>query len=555
MDNGTRKRIAAALLTFIMAFTPALSGVSVSARISPGQNLNWNLTLTADKTLTSVGEKVAFTAEFDLTTGVIAGYESTRITIFLPEGLVYENCVVYMDRTPSMVTTMPAHTQFGTSVVIDWANTSLAPGNVQVIVETKVSNDWDGGALIVRAGIYLKPFNADMANIANEEAVVSITAVAPATPEVPPSVPVAPHIYVVRFNPAGGVRVGGGALVQAVAAGYSAFEPFVYREGFYFMGWNAPFHEVTCDMIITALWAARPDIGEITVSPPDVLVDSRFLNGNNAFTHFSHLPLIYVVDRHASELYRVEVENQILTPGTHYVATSGPTTDTTAIHLKASYLNTLAVGTYSIRADYADKVYANSQLTVENYVNRFYDVVVNDWFYEGVEAMNASGLLAGVGANQFSPYEQMTRAMVVALLYRYAGEPEVGGFINPFPDIAGRQWYTDAVVWAAVNGIVAGFPDGMFYPNDAMTREQFSAVLYRYQHVLGTTPMDVLMDRAYSDFDAVNSYAKNAVTKLTMQGVFRDLPPDAQNHFNPKAAVSRAEVSSVMRRWIESVGW
>ena len=169
--------------------------------------------------------------------------------------------------------------------------------------------------------------------------------------------------------------------------------------------------------------------------------------------------------------------------------------------------------------------------------------------------MNASELLLGVTAARFDPYSPMTRGMVVTLLYRFAGEPSIVGFRNPFPDVAAAQYYTNAVMWASANGIVTGHETGLFAPNELMTREQFAAVLYRYQNALGSQTLDILMDYEFSDFSSIALYARAAVNKLTMQGVYRDWPSDPQGRFQPLATVSRAEVATAMRLWIESIGW
>jgi hypothetical protein len=270
---------------------------------------------------------------------------------------------------------------------------------------------------------------------------------------------------------------------------------------------------------------------------------------------FNHLPLIYYANRHVASFVSVELDGMLLTSGTHYIATSGTTAATTAIHFKASFLNTLTIGDHTFQVNFRENLFATDSFTITRYVNTFTDVRTGDWFYKGVEAMNASELLLGVSATHFDPYSQMTRGMVVTLLYRFAGQPNITGFRNPFPDVAMNQYYTSAVMWAAANGIVTGHEDGMFAPNDLMTREQFAAVLYRYQNALGSVAMDILMGYRHSDFDTIALFARGAVNKLTMQGVFRDWPTDPQGRYQPLETVSRAEVATVMRLWIESIGW
>jgi hypothetical protein len=292
------------------------------------------------------------------------------------------------------------------------------------------------------------------------------------------------------------------------------------------------------------------------VEPPIYdFVEGEFINGRNTFTQFSHMPLIYYAESHIANFANVEVDGYILRSGTHYVATTGIGRGTTAIHLKASYLNTLPIGNHTLRVNFKGDVYATVEFRVTRYTNTFYDVNSGDWFYKGVEAMNASELLRGVSNTQFDPYSHMTRGMVVTLLYRFAGEPSIAGFRNPFPDVAAGQYYTNAVIWASANGIVTGHENGRFAPNDIMTHEQFAAVLYRYQGVLGSVTTDILADHQFSDFNQISLYARSAVNKLNMQGVFYDWPRDPYNRFQPQSSVTRAEVATVMRLWIESVGW
>jgi hypothetical protein len=118
-----------------------------------------------------------------------------------------------------------------------------------------------------------------------------------------------------------------------------------------------------------------------------------------------------------------------------------------------------------------------------------------------------------------------------------------------FADVAEGMYYYQAVNWAAQQGIVSGYGDGRFGPNDAVTREQLAAILYRFQHSTQQIPPDILMDKEYPDFSAISAYAKSAVTALTMQGVFRDIPGE---NFNPQAKASRAEVASMLQRFLEA---
>jgi len=547
MKQRIRKSISLALTLVMMAALLAGSILPARADIEPG--FKWDLKLTSDKSVISAGDTVTITASFNVIAGVFSGFEAVRITIFLPTGLEYTSAILYEGDIPSVLTTSPAATPMGTSIVTDISTMTYA-GTAKIIIAAKVGSDWNGSSLIVRSGMYLQKTGGDMPNIPNEEAVLTLS-----NGTTGPPIPITPVIYMVQFDLAGGIRVGGGALVQAVAGGGAAIEPYIYRENYVFQGWDGEFNYVTHDVVVTARWAVKPDTGPITINPPTGDLAGSHFKGKDTFTHLSHIPMIYIAEHPIIYLHSVEIDDDVLTFGAEYVATSGSDVDSTAIHIKASYLNSLGVGTYTLRVNFTDGTYSNAQLKVIEYKNPFTDLTGSDWFFNGVEAMNASDLLQGISSTQFGPNTSMSRGMVVTLLYRYAGEPGVSGFTNSFSDIATGQYYTNAVIWAAVNGIVLGYEGGTFGPNDNITHEQYAAILYRYQNALGSKPTDILMDREYSDFDQISLYAKSAVNKLTMQGVFRDWPSNPGNQFKPQEPVTRAEMATVMWRWIESIGW
>lgn len=109
----------------------------------------------------------------------------------------------------------------------------------------------------------------------------------------------------------------------------------------------------------------------------------------------------------------------------------------------------------------------------------FSDVSESDWFYKGVSYVVENGMMNGVGENQFAPNAPLTREMLAVVLYNMEKQPESTG-VNPFADVKADMWYTDAIVWANANGIVAGYDDSTFGLGDSITREQLAAILYRY---------------------------------------------------------------------------
>ena len=111
--------------------------------------------------------------------------------------------------------------------------------------------------------------------------------------------------------------------------------------------------------------------------------------------------------------------------------------------------------------------------------NVFADVNGNAWYAEAVQYVNDNGIMSGTGNNEFSPQENTSRAALAAVLYRAEGSPAVD-VQNEFVDVDSDAWYTDAVSWASTEGIISGYGNGLFGINDPVTREQIAAILWRY---------------------------------------------------------------------------
>ena len=109
------------------------------------------------------------------------------------------------------------------------------------------------------------------------------------------------------------------------------------------------------------------------------------------------------------------------------------------------------------------------------WANPFIDVKTTDWFYDAVKYAVKNELFNGTSSSIFTPNDNMTRAMLVTVLYRLEGKPTVTG-TNSFTDVQSGQWYTDAVTWASANKIIAGYGRGLFGTNDHVTREQMAAI-------------------------------------------------------------------------------
>ena len=183
-----------------------------------------------------------------------------------------------------------------------------------------------------------------------------------------------------------------------------------------------------------------------------------------------------------------------------------------------------------------------------NWRNPYTDVTESGWFYEAVQFVTENGLMNGMGENKFAPDVIMSRAMLVTTLYRLAGisNTNIVNNANSFNDVKNGEWYTDAIIWASENGIVEGYPDGNFGVNDAITREQFVAILYRYAQSQGLdvgTTIDLSM---YDDNDSISDWALDAMRWAVSADIVKGRTATA---IEPKGLSLRSETATILMRF------
>lgn len=178
----------------------------------------------------------------------------------------------------------------------------------------------------------------------------------------------------------------------------------------------------------------------------------------------------------------------------------------------------------------------------------FTDVPKN-WAYEGIEYCYNNGLMSGVSGTLFKPDAACTRSMVVTVLYRMAGYPDVTGYNNPFKDVKGG-WYYDAVLWAANNGIVKGTSTTTFSPNMDVTREQLATFLYRFADYMGYDVSEGIMLAGLEDYNQIGSYALDAVSWAFGTGILTGVRAgDGRLYMQPIGKASRAQVAVMLLRF------
>ena len=179
--------------------------------------------------------------------------------------------------------------------------------------------------------------------------------------------------------------------------------------------------------------------------------------------------------------------------------------------------------------------------------NPFKDVAETDWFYEDVEFVNETGLMIGTNTagTKFSPEDTLTRAMIVTILWRLESEPVVN-YLMQFNDVPAEEWYTEAVRWAAAEGIVNGYGDDTFGPMNAVTREQAMAILHRYAAYKGLESGMIFPMIPQYDYSL---WAENDILWADMIGLTSGIGKDI---FDMTASADRAEIAAYLRRFCEA---
>lgn len=174
------------------------------------------------------------------------------------------------------------------------------------------------------------------------------------------------------------------------------------------------------------------------------------------------------------------------------------------------------------------------------------DLDRNGWYHEYVDWVLKNGVMNGVGGGLFEPNGETTRAMLVMVLYRMAGAPDMAGRESSFTDVSADSWYGAAVIWASENGIVNGVGGGLFDPDASLTREQMAMMLYRFAGYLGSNTEKRADLSAYGDADAVSAAAQDAMAWAVAEGLVNGR---SAAELAPKAGATRAELATILFRF------
>jgi len=180
------------------------------------------------------------------------------------------------------------------------------------------------------------------------------------------------------------------------------------------------------------------------------------------------------------------------------------------------------------------------------------DVDGNAWYYPAVRLCYVNGLMGGTSDTTFAPNLNMTRAMLVTVLWRMEGSPVVSTEMK-FTDVPEGQWYTNAIRWASATGIVNGTSETTFEPNSNITREQLVKVIYSYYlQVTGTQPEDyqgAMGMAGYEDAGSISSWAYSAFYWAKLNGIVQG----SDGKLNPQGLATRAQVAQILYNFMSMV--
>lgn len=223
-------------------------------------------------------------------------------------------------------------------------------------------------------------------------------------------------------------------------------------------------------------------------------------------------------------------------------AVTWSTSDASVATVENGLVTAVAKGTATITAVF-------EKVDVEESGLPFTDVKSGDWYHDAVEYVYGEGLMAGTSGKLFTPNGTLSRGMIVQILYSLEGKPETDAD-SVFDDVKAGAWYADAVNWAASVGVVSGYGNGKFGPDDSITREQLAAILRQYAGLKGyKTEASGKLD-GFADADQVSGWATEAMQWAVSNGL---MSGKNGGMLDPKGTATRAETAVILMQFCEKI--
>lgn len=206
------------------------------------------------------------------------------------------------------------------------------------------------------------------------------------------------------------------------------------------------------------------------------------------------------------------------------------------------YTFTMPDGAVTVNAVFERIEYQPEVPAAPVWVNPFTDVSASAWHYDAVKFVSANSLMHSVDNTVFAPDANLSRAMLAQILYNKEGRPAITGSV--FSDVADGVWYSDAVTWAAAQGIVGGYGNGFFGPKDPVTREQLAVMLWRY----AGSPAAANRELRFADAGMVSGYASEALCWAVENGILNGY---GDGRLGPDGLATRAQVAQMLKNYLE----
>ena len=178
----------------------------------------------------------------------------------------------------------------------------------------------------------------------------------------------------------------------------------------------------------------------------------------------------------------------------------------------------------------------------------FTDLDLDAWYHDHIDYVLSHGLMQGIGDNRFAPDVTVSRAQMVTVLWNLRGQPVVN-FYMTYSDVTEGTWYAEAVRWATSEGIVSGYGNGAFGPNDPISREQMAAMIYHYEQKYGDGGFtgNWMYRLPFTDLDQISDWAFESVAWCNMHDV---ISGKSDNLFDPKGFAKRSEMAAILRKYL-----
>ena len=351
------------------------------------------------------------------------------------------------------------------------------------------------------------------------------------------------NVYTVTFDSQGGSSVSS----SQVTGGSKVTKPATpSRSGYTFGGWykdsgctnawNFDIDTVTGDMTLYAKWTKNNNSsgGSGSYTPPTYppTVERPSEGGSTATVSPSRPErgdTVTVTPRPDAgyEVDKITVTDQ---NGRPVEVTVGP---------DGTYTFTQPTGKVKIEVTYKP-----TQPAKTPWSNPFADVAEDDWYYEAVRLVHERGLMDGYSDSWFGPNDSLSRAQLAQILFNKEGGPVVN-YLMEYSDVTGEAWYAEAVRWATSQGIVGGYGNGTFGPNDPITREQLAVMLWRYSGSPAATNKELHLN----DTDEINGFALEALRWAVENGILNGC---GDGRLGPQGLATRAQVAQMLKNFLEN---